>query len=65
MGCNRNSQTLRRNTSSRIVVETIKLLEEGTSEVLPWPNGKDNRLTTFLPRISPTTTTTATPIVLG
>eukprot|EP00965_Chrysotila_dentata_P130749 4322899-Pleurochrysis_carterae.AAC.2 len=46
-GCNQNSHAFRRSTSSQIVVETIELLGEATSEVLPWSNGKNNCLTTF------------------
>eukprot|EP00965_Chrysotila_dentata_P104064 3436563-Pleurochrysis_carterae.AAC.1 len=65
VGCNQNSQAFRGSTSSRIVVETIRLLGKATSEVLPSPNGEDNRLSTSPPRLSPTTTTTTTPNVLG
>eukprot|EP00965_Chrysotila_dentata_P104431 3448472-Pleurochrysis_carterae.AAC.1 len=50
-GCSRNNQAFRRTTSPRIVVVTIKLLGKAASEVLPWPNGEDNRLSIFLLRL--------------
>eukprot|EP00965_Chrysotila_dentata_P211252 6186365-Pleurochrysis_carterae.AAC.1 len=45
---------------SWIVAETIELLEEATSEVLPRFTGTDSRLTTFLLNLPPITTATST-----
>eukprot|EP00965_Chrysotila_dentata_P249968 6209180-Pleurochrysis_carterae.AAC.2 len=59
MGCDGNNHAFRRSMLSRVVAETTRLIEKATSEVLPWLNSKDNRLTTYLLEFCRTTTTTA------